>query len=86
VVHLRLPDEEMEHVGGGERGQREDDTEQSVRSRLRRHEAMVGPTARHYAEQGLLVTVDAVGTPAEIAVRMLTALDRRGDRPQPDGG
>ncbi|WP_037623210.1 adenylate kinase family protein [Streptomyces aureus] len=62
------------NVCGGELYQREDDKEKSIRSRFSSYEAMVEPMIRHYARQGLLVTVDAVGTPDEIASRALTAL------------
>jgi len=62
------------NVCGGELYQREDDKETSIRGRFSSYEAMVEPIIRHYARQGLLVTVDAVGTPDEIASRALTAL------------
>ncbi|MFJ1758181.1 adenylate kinase family protein [Kitasatospora sp. NPDC088134] len=62
------------HVCGGELYQREDDREENVRSRFSSDEARVQPVVRHYAGQGLLVTVDAVGTPDETAGRALTAL------------
>ncbi|MGW6914375.1 adenylate kinase family protein [Kitasatospora sp. NPDC054939] len=59
---------------GGDLFQREDDKEAGVRGRFSRYEAMVEPSVRYYAEQGLLVTVDAVGAPDEIAGRALAAL------------
>ncbi|MET8102188.1 nucleoside monophosphate kinase [Streptomyces sp. NPDC005236] len=59
---------------GGELYQREDDKESSIRGRFSSYEAMVEPIIEHYVRQGLLVTVDAVGTPDEIASRALTAL------------
>ncbi|MDU8990948.1 MULTISPECIES: adenylate kinase family protein [Streptomyces] len=62
------------NVCGGELYQREDDKEKRIRSRFNSYEAMVEPIIRHYARQGLLVTVDAVGTPDEIASLALTAL------------
>lgn len=62
------------NVCGGELYQREDDKEKRIRSRFSSYEAMVEPIIRHYARQGLLVTVDAVGTPDEIASLALTAL------------
>ncbi|MFE6499833.1 adenylate kinase family protein [Kitasatospora sp. NPDC057738] len=114
VLHLRLPEEEMErhvrrlagrrfcredqshifelsvdhllidgfcNVCGGELHQRGEDNENSIRSRVRSHEAMLEPITQHYARQDLLVTVDAVGAPDEIAGRALTALRDRGPRP-----
>ncbi|MCZ4122807.1 adenylate kinase family protein [Streptomyces sp. H39-S7] len=69
-----LAAERVCNVCGGDLYQRQDDQESTVRDRFSRHEAMVEPITRHYAEQELLVTVDAVGTPEEIAGRALTAL------------
>ncbi|GHF77591.1 adenylate kinase [Kitasatospora xanthocidica] len=60
--------------------QRRDDEESTVRARFGTHEARTAPVTRYYAERGLLVTVDAVGTPDEIAARALAALRRRGGR------
>ncbi|MGW4892285.1 adenylate kinase family protein [Kitasatospora sp. NPDC004240] len=65
-------------ICGGELYQRKDDEETNVRGRFRSYEARVEPITRHYADQDLLVTVDAAGTPEEITVRALTALRRRG--------
>ncbi|MFJ8623464.1 adenylate kinase family protein [Kitasatospora sp. NPDC093550] len=65
-------------VCGGELYQREGDTAEMIRDRFRLHEAAVAPVARHYGRQGLLVTVDAVGTPDEIATLTRTALGVRG--------
>ncbi|MET8953623.1 nucleoside monophosphate kinase [Streptomyces sp. NPDC004533] len=62
------------NVCGRELYQREDDKEKSIRGRFSSYEAMVEPIIQHYARQGLLVTVDAVGTPDEIASRALTVL------------
>ncbi|MBC3840704.1 hypothetical protein GXW82_11800 [Streptacidiphilus sp. 4-A2] len=41
------------------------------------YEAMLEPVAQHYAEQGLLVAVDAVGTFDEISGRAIAALQQR---------
>lgn len=65
------------NVCGGDLYQRQDDQESTIRGRFSRHKAMVEPITRHYAKQDLLVTVDAVGTPEEIAGRALTALQQR---------
>ncbi len=108
VVHLRLPDSEVErridrlaarrrcrndrthrfepevdHLDvegvchcGGELYQREDETETRYRNMFLSYEAMLEPLTRHYAEQGLLVTVDAAGTFDEISSRALAALQK----------
>ncbi|MFE4519993.1 adenylate kinase family protein [Kitasatospora sp. NPDC056783] len=66
---------------GGELHQGENDSESSIRGRFESYEAMVEPVAQHYARQDLLVTVDAVGTSDETAMRGLTALREHGLRP-----
>lgn len=64
-------------VCGGELYQRKDDDEDVIRSRYRSHEAIVHPVAEHYAARALLTTVDATGTPDEVAARAVTALHDR---------
>ncbi|MFD8082750.1 adenylate kinase family protein [Kitasatospora sp. NPDC059722] len=111
VVHLRLPEDELErHIRlsadrrlcrtdpshtyeppdnpppgdgicpacGSELYQRDDDEETKVRARFAQHEERAQPLTRHYAAQGLLVTVDATDTPEAIAGHTLTALRRHG--------
>ncbi|MFB7381922.1 adenylate kinase family protein [Kitasatospora purpeofusca] len=75
-VDLLLTDEvgNVCNVCGGELCQRVDDNENTIRSRSRAHEAMLAPITRYYAEQGLLVTVDALGTSDETTGRALAAL------------
>ncbi|MFF1909460.1 adenylate kinase family protein [Kitasatospora sp. NPDC058218] len=78
VDHLLVDD--VCNVCGGELYRRGVDSEAIVRSRFRSHEALLAPIARHYARQGLLVTVDSVGTSDEIAGRALAALRERSPR------
>lgn len=61
------------NVCGGALYQREEDEETSIRGRFSGYEALVEPVVQHYARQGLLVTVDAAGTPDETAPRAPTA-------------
>jgi adenylate kinase len=50
------------------------DSENTIRGWFGSHDAMLEPISRHYARQGLLVTVDVVGTSEETTRRALTAL------------
>ncbi|MBF9067101.1 adenylate kinase family protein [Streptacidiphilus fuscans] len=61
-------------VCGGELYQRAVDGDNSVRGRFRSFEAMQEPIAQHYARQDLLVTVEVVGSPHDVAARALAAL------------
>lgn len=61
-------------VCGGELYQRAVDGENSVRGRFRSFEAMREPIAQHYARQDLLVTVEVVDSPHDVAARALVAL------------
>ena len=61
-------------VCGGELYQHEDETEIRFRSAFMSYEAMLEPLTQHYARQGLLITVDAVGTSDEISRRAVAAL------------
>lgn len=64
------------NVCGGELFQREEDNEDSVRRRFTSYEATTEPILRHYAEQGLLVTVNDDRTSDEVARRAVAALRR----------
>lgn len=54
--------------------QREDDTEEAIRNRLRIYHEQTEPLKDYYAEQGLLVTVDATQSIPEVTEDMLRAL------------
>ena len=62
---------------GGEVVQRDDDTEEAVRKRLAIYATQTLPAVRWFGEQGLLVTIDGVGDPDEIAVLLAEAIDAR---------
>ncbi|MFB6108286.1 MAG: adenylate kinase [Haloplanus sp.] len=51
---------------GGDLIQRDDDTEETVRERLRVYEENTEPVVAHYREEGVLVEVDGEGTPDEV--------------------
>ncbi|WP_458205727.1 adenylate kinase [Haladaptatus sp. NG-SE-30] len=51
---------------GGELIQREDDTEETVRERIRVYEENTEPVIEHYEEQGDLVRIDGEQTPDEV--------------------
>jgi len=57
---------------------RADDSEETVRSRLREYHATTAPLVGYYRERGLLRTVDGTGTPGEVFERILNILP--GDR------
>ncbi|MFJ9691875.1 nucleoside monophosphate kinase [Kitasatospora sp. NPDC101183] len=69
-----LPVEGVCNACGGEFYQSEENNEDFFRSRFRSREAELEPITQHYAGQDLLVTVDADGTPDEVAGRALAAL------------
>ncbi|MFE2911206.1 adenylate kinase family protein [Kitasatospora indigofera] len=64
-------------VCGDDLRRRRADEENTLHGHLGKYEVMVEPVTRHYAERGLLVTVDVVGTPEGTADRALTALRQR---------
>jgi adenylate kinase len=51
---------------GGDLIQRDDDTEDTVRERLRVYEENTEPVVEHYRDEGVLVEVDGEGTPDEV--------------------
>lgn len=64
-------------VDGGEVIQRADDTEDAVRKRLDLYAAETKPLVPFYAERGLLVEVDGLGTTDEVFARLLKAVEAR---------
>jgi adenylate kinase len=62
---------------GGQVVQRDDDTEQAVRKRLDLYAEQTMPAVRWFDDQGLLVTVDGVGDPDDIAAALVAAIDAR---------
>jgi adenylate kinase len=60
--------------------QREDDRPEAVRVRMEVYEKSTKPLTDFYQKRGLLVTVEAEGTPEEIYQRTLNALDSARNR------
>lgn len=58
----------------GELYQRDDDAEDTVRMRLEVYAESTQPLLEHYQREGLLVRVNGVGQPDEVAQRILTGL------------
>ena len=61
---------------GGEIYQREDDKAEVITRRLEVYEEQTAPIISFYRNEGLLITVSAVGTVEEITMRAITALNR----------
>ncbi|MFJ8626340.1 adenylate kinase [Kitasatospora sp. NPDC093550] len=59
---------------GGELYQRSDDTEEAVRTRLEVYHTETEPIIGYYKEQGLLVTIPALGKVEEVTARAIEAL------------
>lgn len=69
-------------VCGGEVVQREDDTEEAIRRRLKLYEEQTEPLISWYLERDILVAVDGMGHPDEVTRRLVRAIDaRRKDHP-----
>lgn len=62
---------------GGKLFQRDDDRPESIKVRLEAYERLTAPLIAFYGDCGLLVYVDAHGTPAEIFERTIALLKRR---------
>ncbi len=62
---------------GGDVVQRDDDTEEAVRRRLDLYDRETAPVIAWYAERGLLVEVDGLGSTDEVAARLVTVVDER---------
>ena len=54
--------------------QRDDDREESVRNRLEVYEASTAPLIDYYRSRGLLVDVDASGSPEEVFEQLKKAI------------
>lgn len=57
---------------------REDDSEETVRERLRLYTEMTAPLVGYYQKRGVLRRIDALGTPDEVFQRVLDALKELG--------
>ncbi len=61
--------------GHGAAVRRHDDTPEAIERRLAAYEAQTAPLLQMFADLGVLVTVDATGTPDEVFEHLLKALD-----------
>jgi adenylate kinase len=61
---------------GGELFQRDDDREETIRHRLEVYQEQTAPLASFYADEGILVGLDATGPVEEVTERALVALRR----------
>ncbi|BAJ28951.1 MULTISPECIES: adenylate kinase [Kitasatospora] len=61
---------------GGELYQRSDDTEEAVRVRLEEYHSKTEPIIGYYQQQGLLVTISALGKVDEVTERAVAALEK----------
>jgi adenylate kinase len=61
-------------VCGGELFQRDDDREETIRHRLEVYQEQTAPLASFYADEGILVGLDATGPVEEVTERALAAL------------
>jgi adenylate kinase len=60
---------------GGDVVQRHDDEEAAISKRLELYERETGPLIGYYAEVGILIRVDGVGTVDEVFVRVITSVE-----------
>lgn len=61
---------------GGELYQREDDTIDVIRNRLKAYEEQAAPLKKHYEEQGMLTVISAEGSPDTVFQRTQEVLDK----------
>ncbi|OAH10758.1 adenylate kinase [Streptomyces jeddahensis] len=61
---------------GGELYQRDDDSEETVRKRLEVYHTQTEPIIDYYRNQGLLITISALGKVDEVTKRAMDALSR----------
>ena len=61
---------------GGQLFQRDDDREQTIRHRLEVYQVQTSPLVAFYADEGILLGIDATGPVDEITERALSALRR----------
>ncbi len=74
VLHLDIKDENVVVERMLSRG-RSDDNEEAIRTRLAEYRRETEPTLEWYEKQGLLKSIDAVGTMDEVYDRILKGLD-----------
>ncbi|MFF8984008.1 adenylate kinase [Streptomyces globisporus] len=77
VFHLTYNPPKTEGVCdacGGELYQRDDDSEETVRTRLEVYHTQTEPIIDYYRAQGLVVTISALGKVADVTARAMDAL------------
>ncbi|MFE2976556.1 adenylate kinase [Streptomyces sp. NPDC057718] len=77
VFHLTYnppKDEGVCDACGGELYQRDDDSEETVRTRLEVYHTQTEPIIDYYRAQGLVVTISALGKVADVTARAMEAL------------
>jgi adenylate kinase len=63
-------------ICGGEVIQREDDTEEAIRTRLELYERQTAPLVEWYLERNLLVKISGIGSPDAVTRRAIRAVDQ----------
>ncbi|OIJ67494.1 adenylate kinase [Streptomyces mangrovisoli] len=66
-------------ICGGELYQRDDDSEDTVRTRLEVYHTQTEPIIDYYKAQGLVVTISALGKVDEVTARAMEAIKRKDD-------
>ncbi|WP_329220219.1 adenylate kinase [Streptomyces sp. NBC_01485] len=79
VTHKQPAAEGVCDVCGGELYQRDDDSEDTVRTRLEVYHTQTEPIIDYYKTQGLVVTISAMGKVDEVTARAMGALQRDED-------
>lgn len=82
VFHVTYSQPKQEGVCdacGGELYQRDDDSEETVRTRLEVYHTQTEPIIDYYKAQGLVVTISALGKVEEVTARAMEALKRDED-------
>jgi adenylate kinase len=79
VTYSKPKTEGVCDVCGGELYQRDDDSEDTVRTRLEVYHTQTEPIIDYYKAQGLVVTISALGAVDEVTGRALEALKREDD-------
>jgi adenylate kinase len=81
VTYKQPKSEGVCDVCGGELYQRDDDSEETVRTRLEVYHTQTEPIIDYYAAQGLVVTISALGKVEEVTGRAMEALGSKvGDK------
>ncbi|MCL8016594.1 adenylate kinase [Streptomyces sp. AS02] len=79
VTYSRPKQEGVCDICGGELYQRDDDSEETVRTRLEVYHTQTEPIIDYYKAQGLVVTISALGKVEEVTARAMEALKRDED-------